>query len=226
MMVLNGVVLGFFVAFSREPIAGAVVGGLLSLVTAVGLFFLQVKDGLATNARLTRTTSAVMVAFYAALMVSVISFTLALPWLPSNLDTKRDVIERFLARSGINELEIGKKTYQLATEGRAAATALVLGSEDFVEEANWLRTFGQGGRRPAPQATYIGGPYCDMLAAAEQTQRVDPAKLQQLDAATNDRGPKLAARLLLAIDDPAQLARAIDRVQAEFCNTSGEDVAK
>lgn len=226
MMALSGAVLGFFVAFSREPIAAAVVGGIISIATAVGLFFLQLKDGVATNARLTRTTSVAMVGFYAALIVSVIFFTLAAPWLPSNLDIKRDVIERFLARSGIDEISIGNKTYLLPAEGRTAAAALLLTSESLVDEADRFRTFGQGSGSTAPRTTSVGAAYCGKLAAAKETQPVDPAKLEQLDVTTSDRMPRLAARLLLAIDDPAKLYEAIARVEEAFCNPGSGESAR
>jgi hypothetical protein len=208
----------FFIAFSREPIAGAVIGGILSTVTAVGLFFVQSNVRSASDVQLVRTTSTAMLWFYAALVISLIGFLGVSRWLPSNLDLKRDVLERFLVNSGVAVVEVGGLKYSVATEAKGAAAALLLGSDSLAEAATAIKFFGtQENPREASSGTNIGGDYCVKLANAEKTSPVDKTALLQLDRATNNREAELAAKLLLAIDDPAKLGDAIDSVQSQFC---------
>jgi hypothetical protein len=218
LMAVSGAVLGFFIAFSRDPVAGAVIGGILSTVTAIGLFFISAREQGSNQQALVRATSTAMLWFY-GFLVGVTCLSLLVDfWLPSNLDIKRNEVSTFLNSSGIKSVNIGDTGYVIPAQSREAATALLIATNDLSKEATPIKVFATGTATPAPEVSVnVGKEYCDSLKKMLVSSPTDISSLKDFGQFTNNLQARLAGVLLEAISDKAQIVVLGKKVQQLYC---------
>jgi hypothetical protein len=200
MMSVSGAVLGVLIGFSRDPVAGAVIGGILSTVTAVGLFFLSSKEKKPAAPDLVAIAATSMLWFYSFLVSATIVILFLAPFLPSNLDVERDAIKSLISSSGIAVVEVAGQQYKTDTQATQAATAILLTSKDIASEAHGLKLFANGTPINGPDAGIdIGGDYCSHLQKMIDSSGSDTASLKDFDQFTQNRPAKLAGQMLQAL---------------------------
>lgn len=223
LMTVSGAVLGIFIAFSREPVAGAVIGGVLTTVTAIGLFFLSAKEHKENEQTLIKAAATSMLWFYGSLVVATGIFlgVSLIPGMPTNLDLERNVLKAFLSSSGMKAIEVSGQKYQIDQQVTEAATALILSGKDLSSQATGIRVFSTSQTPDHPNVGInVGGAYCVNLNKMIASNGSDLSSLAKFDGFTNNAEAKLAGKLLQAVDQN----HAVDLgklVADAYCNPQG-----